>query len=169
MKRTALLVVLLAIVASLFALPASAKSSGPTMAQFNALKSKITGLQGQVRSLQGQLSCFGDVYAVTSWGDAINASEGYLWGGADGNTYVMSALDWVYDTSGMQGGTDYIWMASYRDECVNSPVAPQLGAWPRVRRRSHCRGPGNWRTDPGLGGSLTPSRACRDRAARMRR
>ena len=119
MKRTALLVVLLAIVASLFALPASAKSSGPTMAQFNALKSKITGLQGQVRSLQGQLSCFGDVYAVTSWGDPINASEGYLWGGADGNTYVTSALDWVYDTSGMQGGTDYIWMASYRDECVN--------------------------------------------------
>lgn len=135
MKRTALLVVLLAIVASLFALPASAKSSGPSMAQFNALKSKITGLQGQVRSLQGQLSCL-TPYPITSYGDGVNGTHGYLYGAPDGTVFATTGLDWVYDTSGLTAGTDFFWVAGMNPGCVSTSgrTTASAGMSPRAHQ-----------------------------------
>jgi hypothetical protein len=117
LKRTALLVVLLAIVASLFALPASANAAGPTKAQFQSLKRQVSALQSQVRALQTGMSCFVG-FPVTSWGDPA-ASTGYLWGDAAGSMYVTTAMDFVPDTSGMTEGPDYVYMTAFDPNCTS--------------------------------------------------
>jgi hypothetical protein len=120
MRRTAALVVL-AITGSLLA--AGVGAAATPQQQINQLKTKITKLQNQMRSVLAEQACYDTLWAISQYGDP-NGAFGYVWGFTDGSVEATTALDLADSDSGT-AGRDFDWFVSYNPQCAAAALRHQ--------------------------------------------
>jgi hypothetical protein len=98
--------------------PIAAPEASPTLAQFNALKNRVTSAERKIASLQRDMNCIDDeVYPVTQYGDS---GVGYVYADLVGqNAIITTALDRT-----IRGEVPDAWLAEVDPDCVeDGPTA----------------------------------------------
>lgn len=114
----------LAVLAIAAPTPVAAPEAAPTLAQFNALKKRVTKAEARLLSLELDVDCMDDVaYPVKQYGSS-SGSQGYWYRDSQGTEFLTTALDEPEASDAPDA-----WLAEVNEDCVDgSPT----GRWARA-------------------------------------